>query len=531
MHYISKYSSQIALLFVWLIVILLVNPMGDFPLNDDWSYAKSVETLMNDGSLKLYNWGEMTLVGHVYWGYLFTKIFGFSFSVLRWSTLVLGAGSILGINAVCRSIHPSKFLAFVAASLCMFNPIFMSLSFSYMTDVPFFFLSIWGFYGFIKFYQKGQIKYLVLAILFCFWAFFIRQLAFVFPCAWLVSYLISKPINKRNLTIASLPLLSMIILYFTYTLGMQYSGLLQERYNDKLGLLGRTLFSADPKLLVNIPGYFFVSITYLGFFLAPIHWWYLKQNMKQVKFIWILLYSSILFLILLYTGKTIPCLDNILIDFGVGPVTLFDHYGNFTQSPSPNGLKWLWWAISGVGVLLSSVWIIKVSKNFPLLFKKRQIDGIQSFSLFSAIIYLSPFIIVGIYDRYLLFFIPLVLVFLLSKTAIKTHLLFRLSTSLFILLLAVFSICATHDYLSWNRVRWDVLNKLHESGIPLNKIQGGVEFTAWHYYSDENTEWWKEVNNKYILVFNTRPNDIVIETYSYSRWLKGDGTMFLVHPN
>ena len=81
---------------VWVLTILIVNPLGDFPLNDDWSYAKSVKTLFDTGQLKLYNWGEMTLVAHVYFGFFFTKVFGFSFTVLRFSTSLSGLLSIWG---------------------------------------------------------------------------------------------------------------------------------------------------------------------------------------------------------------------------------------------------------------------------------------------------------------------------------------------------------------------------------------------------------------------------------------------------
>jgi hypothetical protein len=38
-----------------------------------------------------------------------------------------------------------------------------------------------------------------------------------------------------------------------------------------------------------------------------------------------------------------------------------------------------------------------------------------------------------------------------------------------------FSIAATHDYLSWNRVRWEALNNLMETTqTPPEKIYGGL---------------------------------------------------------
>jgi hypothetical protein len=100
--FLQKQRYQIGLLLFWVLLILIINPIGDFPLNDDWCYGKSVKTLYEEGYLKLYNWGEMTLVGHVFYGYLFTKVFGFSFTVLRCSTLLLAVLSSIGLFKIFR---------------------------------------------------------------------------------------------------------------------------------------------------------------------------------------------------------------------------------------------------------------------------------------------------------------------------------------------------------------------------------------------------------------------------------------------
>ena len=82
-------------MLLWFVVIALINPVGDFPLNDDWCYAKSVKNYIETGELILYNWGEMTLVGQVFYGIIFSKLFGFSFTVLRISTLLFAISSSL----------------------------------------------------------------------------------------------------------------------------------------------------------------------------------------------------------------------------------------------------------------------------------------------------------------------------------------------------------------------------------------------------------------------------------------------------
>ena len=36
--------------------MLIVQPHGDFPLNDDWAYAHSVEWMLREGRLRLSDW-------------------------------------------------------------------------------------------------------------------------------------------------------------------------------------------------------------------------------------------------------------------------------------------------------------------------------------------------------------------------------------------------------------------------------------------------------------------------------------------
>ncbi|WP_296381212.1 glycosyltransferase family 39 protein, partial [Winogradskyella sp.] len=329
------YKDQLGLLLLWLLLILIINPVGDFPLNDDWCYGKSVKTLYEEGYLKLYNWGEMTLVGHVYWGFLFTKIFGFSFTVLRWSTLVMGFATILGIYQLCKLVNATRIMALFVAILCMVNPISLSLSFSFMTDVPFFSVTIWAIYFFIKALQTDSWKSILIAVIFCIWALLIRQLALVLPLTWFITILLVKKRNTNTWLKAIIPSVILLFFYFMFSYVMTSQGLIQERYNSKFHLLIETLKNFDLNLLKTIFSYTLICLSYIGFLLAPIHLHYIFSNKFRGYKIWIFIYTAIITGLLITFGKAIPSLDNIWIDFGVGPTTLYDHYGDFVSSPSP----------------------------------------------------------------------------------------------------------------------------------------------------------------------------------------------------
>ena len=88
----ERYSDLIRvsfLLAVWILAVLAVDPVGNFALNDDWAYASAVRMLVEQGELRLSGWTAANLITQLLWGALFCLPFGFSFTALRISTLVL----------------------------------------------------------------------------------------------------------------------------------------------------------------------------------------------------------------------------------------------------------------------------------------------------------------------------------------------------------------------------------------------------------------------------------------------------------
>ncbi|MDN3664284.1 glycosyltransferase family 39 protein [Algibacter miyuki] len=525
---INKYKDQLGFLVLWLLLIFIINPIGDFPLNDDWCYGKSVRTLYQDGYLKLYNWGEMTLVGHVYWGYFFTKIFGFSFTVLRWSTLVLGYATILGIYNLLKAAKLVRWMVLFGTALCVMNPIFLSLSFSFMTDVPFLCVSIWSLYLFLKALQTNRWQPIYWAVFFCFWAFLIRQLAWVFPVVWLLTVLFTKKRTVKNITQALLPLLMMVVFSLVFSYIMDSQGLLPKRYNSKFTVLLGSITNLDLGVFFRFISYFLRSVAYIGFLFAPIHIFYLNRYKFKAYHVWTIVYTVVVTAAIILAGKTIPSLDNVWIDFGVGPITLADHSGNFTTTPSPRAPVWFWQMVTAVGVFSSVALIFNLRQFIIALFNKKIISHEVVLSVMFFVVYLTPFLIVGVYDRYLLPLFPMAIVLLGANSKKNPKEMFQYCAFGFLGVLTWFSVSATHDYLSWNRVRWEALNELTDSGVSKEHIQGGAEFVTWYHFSEERERWWEIVTPVYTLVFQHEKKDQVIKTYHYRRWLPGNGDMYMI---
>ena len=147
---VKTFNHLLLIALSYVILILLVNPAGDFPVNDDWAYARSVLSLVEDGEFHLLDWGAMTLITQVLWGSLWIKLFGFSFEVLRFSTIFLGFIALAGCYFIILCLGKKTWIATTGTLVLMVNPLFLVLSNSFMTDVPFLALSTWSAYFMLR---------------------------------------------------------------------------------------------------------------------------------------------------------------------------------------------------------------------------------------------------------------------------------------------------------------------------------------------------------------------------------------------
>src|SRR5262249_24786994 len=89
------------------------------------------------------------------------------------------------------------------------------------------------------------------------------------------------------------------------------------------------------------------------------------------------------------------------------------------------------------------------------------------------------------FDRYLILLMPLLMMVVsISTVSIKRNTgVGAICISLALLsVYGAFTITWTHDYLAWNRVRWQALNNLMQDvNILPSQIYGGREYNGWHF--------------------------------------------------
>jgi hypothetical protein len=161
--------------------LLLAWPFANLPFNDDWTWALTVKQLMLTGQLKYNGWSSPTVIAQAYWGLLWVKAFGFSFNVLRISTLPMAAGSVaLTYMLGRRAGLNGQLSAFTALTLGL-SPLFMPMETTFMTDVPGLFFLLLSMYVLIRAYETESIFWILTGALIAIIGGSSRQIVWIVP--------------------------------------------------------------------------------------------------------------------------------------------------------------------------------------------------------------------------------------------------------------------------------------------------------------------------------------------------------------
>ena len=534
--FIKQNSYIILLCIIWVVAVFVVDPSGEFPLNDDWSYCRVVKNLVEEGRFGLGGWTSMPLAGQALWGALFCLPFGFSFLALRISTLVLGLIGVLSGYGILRQVHAEKQIAFLGALVLALNPLYFQHAFTFMTDIPFTALALVSIYLYMKGFRLGHGRFFIWGSLFAAWASLIRQLGIVIPLVFAGVFLLKNGLNRENVRRISGNLLIALGPFLLFNLWLQYSHGLPAKYNAAGVRISRALNQGFGEyinfLLQRASGAFI----YIAIFVLPLLILLvpsLKKSLRRKELYFFLggLFFMALSLTLVWNNRSMPLLRNVLFDLGLGPPHLRDVYvlglPNWPRAP-----VLLWYFVTLIGIIGGSFLVLScfraLKEIFCVITKRIRFD-VDSFFLFWVIILnFIPIIIIGYYDRYLVFFPVLVFALLLRQfplDGVKRRALILGPVIFVVLVFLLFSLGATHDYMSWNRARWQALDFLTEDmGIPPNKIDGGFEFNGWHLYdpgyieSPEKSYWWIE-DDDYAVTFGPMIGYDEVRRFPFKRWI------------
>jgi hypothetical protein len=137
-------------LLLLLISVMATHPVLEMGVDDDWSYNQMCRYFAGTGHIRYNGWCQMPLVPQLLWGAAFVKLFGFSFLILRISTVLLTASLVPVVYFMGRSSGLEPRFALFATLTTILSPLFVPLEVSFMSDVPAFFFFALCMYGGVK---------------------------------------------------------------------------------------------------------------------------------------------------------------------------------------------------------------------------------------------------------------------------------------------------------------------------------------------------------------------------------------------
>lgn len=509
----------------WFVMVLLVGPWGNFPLNDDWSYAWTVRRLCQHNELDLLPWSAPSLLFQVWYGTLLCKIFGFSFTLLRLSTLVLAPVGLVGFFFFVRRLACPPSIAWLATLVLGGSPLFFSLSFTFMTEIPILVALSWASLFYLKAIQEERWLPLIGASLLCGISILIRQNGIFLAAAASVTILIYGGMGStRRFPRATLALLVPGIVFAAYHVW------LFRWYGAPAGAAIRLREIADLSLL-DAADIAFRMLLYLGLLLCPLAVPLFRSRdrafVRRSLLVGMVLAGTASFL---YWDRRelMYYLPNIIHGHGLGALTLRDALFLGMDVPFGFGpvcaVPLTIVAIASAATLCAA-WLRPVARSHP----PENIFPLLSLLLFAAGSLLQS----GFYfDRYVLPALPFAIA---ATVAIYSSPRIPALGVVLAVALAVYSVAGTHDYLAWNRARHEGLGMLLEEGRSVREIDGGVEFNGWHLAPELRTwpsiedarvgqsptlkSWWWVVDDRFVASFNPLPGYREKWTIAWASWL------------
>lgn len=514
---LNRYNYFILLLLVFGVAECIVNPIGDFPLNDDWSYGKAVYYSLKD-SYTIGGFGAMTLFTHLVWGMAFVKFFGFSFTVLRVSTLLSVIISLFFLDRLVFRITQKKLISALACLILLFNPLYFNLANTYMTDVNFNTLLILCCYCAFVFFEKRSPVFFALFFLFSGLMVLMRQFGIIVPFCFTMGCLILK--EKKWLWVVFSVGGSFLVFLLLKSYEKYLSGILPPdaaykfsggiNFSDKIF---RDLF------FYSVSQRYHVVLSQILVYSAPLALIFMGFLLKQFK-----TYISLALLALtfgfvywLFSDTEFP-FHNVFINAALGPETFYESLSS-THSHSEifdpiARIVLLCFATITFGTFV--LYVAGAIKN-KLLF-----SGIKPFPVFLSVFLIGYgsllFVTESYFDRY---HIPLITAMLVLVVHFNNRFEGNCKPILVPAVLFFYiSVFGTKDYLTWNRLRWEAFDYLKkQEHVSAEQVNGGFEINCWN---DSKNNWWYNYttleNFDYLIQFKPEKGFRLYKSFEFQRY-------------
>ena len=472
-------------------------PFAEMGICDDWSFVRTAQLLAQTGHIRYNGWAACMVGWQLYPAAVFLKLFGFSFTAARMSTFLIAVLTTFLIQRtfVRSGIHEQN--AMIGTLAIVLTPLYMALSVTFMTDVQGLFAVVICLYGCLRALQASSSVRAALWICFAALANAVfgssRQIAWLgvlvmVPCAlWLLRR------DRRTVMagcVATLVGWAFIVLSLHWFDQQPYA--IPEHLYVKVGSLPqlRSMVRELIGVVLEVP-----------FLILPIVAAYLIVLRKKTGQLWRPLavcglgYALVTALFIVKTGPD-SVLEPLLGDW-VSPVARYGIAALRTPGPIVlgYGTRIFLTAVSTLATFcaIAFLWGIRkriVSDEVDKLQPAVSSRAARSVSWHQVVVLVGPFAAayfalliprssVQLLDRYLLAF--MFIFGLVLGRAFQDFVRPSLPavTKILVGVIAIYSICATHDMFAFYRARANVANEILAAGVQPNMFDGGFEYNAW----------------------------------------------------
>ncbi len=491
-------KSIAIIVIVFAVAVVITDPRGNFPLDDDWDFTLSTWNLVHSGHVQHTPFTSNIAVLQYFWGALWTILFGESSAVLRASTLFLSLASTLLIFIILRRSEVPEWLACVSALAFLFNPLIYWASFTYMTDVPELFLSVAAFALLMEALRRDSDRWLIAAVLVAVASFFVRQIGIINAVVPLIA------IRRKKFTIAYG---AACALYLALLLS---GALIVSQHELQIHMVrgAMDVFMAAAHygfLNLQNAALFFLPLSLMVFAVRP------RPLPALLMGIWFALACG--HLLSLRRPIPYPVRGNILVDFALGPLTLRDTFVWGFSYPFHLEYK------ARMALMLASTLLAILVAAFLL---RKNLAAIYCIAGTVIVMFMRVY-----FDRYSIDTMwPLAVAI---PIAVKDVRLPRAPAVLSLIVMMVLSIAGTSEYLAWNRARWDAFHWLEARGVTLDQMDGGYEINALLALRTGQKFLGKEGfgvrDDRYVITFRPVAGYTTLATFPYRRLLGPDGVI------
>ena len=457
-------------------------------MNDDWSYIWSAKLLAQSGHIRYSGWAQPILGWQLYLAALLIKVFGFSFSIVRCSVLLIAAATAFLLQrSLVRAGLRSANASF--ATLCVLaSPLYLPLAFSFMSDAGGLFSILLCLYSCLRAFQartdRGAFAWWTFAAVSNVLTGTVRQIA------WL-GLLVMVPSAGWYLR-TRLPRRAAVAIYLA-SAGAVFgcmSWFSHQPYAMREPLFD---FYPDRDAAASIVSGYTHAVLGLGFFLLPILAAFLFRfsfRRSRVTFLLLLCFAVASILVSVFPHGAaahcwlIPFLPNYVTERGlvqIGailgqpplivplPVQVLLTIFSFASSTA-----FLLWLVDSPGQRAPALVAAPARISTPSL---RTL--LLPFAAAYGFLLISRAAKGALYDRYLFPLLVIAIIFIVRSFQDLVAPRMPIACMLLLAASALFGVTGLHDLFAMERARLIAIAELHAAGLPDTAFYGGYEYDGW----------------------------------------------------